>query len=47
MDWIWTGILIAIGFYIAPIVVTFGVVVVVFITGVIAQLFDKLFNRRL
>lgn len=39
MEWIWNGIMIAIGFAVAPIVITFGIAAIGIVFKIIAMIF--------
>ncbi len=45
MEWIFIGIAIAVGFYIAPVVITFFVAVFLGILGLIIMVFEKFTNK--
>lgn len=46
MEYIFIGILIAIGIYIAPIVITFTFGIVFIVLALIGEAFNKIFRRK-
>lgn len=46
MEWVFIGMLIAIGFYFMPVIITAIIWIVLVIVGTIGYVFNSLFGRR-